>query len=146
MLKGIDPILSLDLLATLRAMGHGDEIAIVDGNYPAVEHARRLIRLDGLHSLPVLNAILSVLPVDDFVDEAMFRSTVGDNSDELHEIHHGIIKTVSSHEPDKSLVPLVGDHFYQRVKQAHVIVLPVSQTCMPMSLSEKGSSALNHRG
>ena len=122
MLKGIDPILSPDLLATLRAMGHGDEIAIVDGNYPAVEHARRLIRLDGLHSLPVLNAILSVLPVDDFVDEAMFRSTVGDNSDELHEIHHGIIKTVSSHEPDKSLVPLVGDHFYQRVNQAHVIV------------------------
>src|SRR4051812_970824 len=47
MLKGLDPLLSPELLSTLRAMGHGDEIAIVDGNYPGVEHARRLIRLDG---------------------------------------------------------------------------------------------------
>ncbi len=42
MLKGINPILSPDLLATLRAMGHGDEIAIVDGNYPGLEHGRGL--------------------------------------------------------------------------------------------------------
>ena len=45
MLKGIDPLLSPELLATLRAMGHGDEIALVDGNYPGLEHGRRLIRL-----------------------------------------------------------------------------------------------------
>ena len=122
MLKGIDPVLSPELLATLRGMGHGDEIAVVDGNYPAVEHARRLIRLDGMHFIPVLNAILSVLPVDDFVEEAMFRSAVGDNADELHEIHHGIIKVVADHEPDKSLTPLVGNAFYERVKHAHVIV------------------------
>ena len=64
MLKGIDPLLSPELLATLRAMGHGDEIAIVDGNYPALEHARRLVRLDGHHLVPVLNAILSVMPID----------------------------------------------------------------------------------
>ena len=54
MLKGLDPILSPDLLATLRAMGHGDEIAIVDGNYPGVEHARRLVRLDGVALIPAL--------------------------------------------------------------------------------------------
>lgn len=77
MLKGIDPLLSPELLATLRAMGHGDEIAIVDGNYPALEHARRLVRLDGHHLVPVLNAILSVMPIDDFVPEAIFRSVVG---------------------------------------------------------------------
>ena len=41
MLKGIDPLLSPDLLRVLRAMGHGDEIAIVDGNYPAEEHGKR---------------------------------------------------------------------------------------------------------
>ncbi|MEE9333078.1 MAG: RbsD/FucU domain-containing protein [Granulosicoccaceae bacterium] len=122
MLKGIDPVLSPELLATLRGMGHGDEIAIVDGNYPAVEHARRLIRLDGMHFIPVLNAILSVFPVDDFVDEAMFRSTVGDSADALHDIHYAIIKVVADHEPEKSLTPLVGDAFYQRVKHAHVIV------------------------
>jgi len=122
MLKGIDPILSPELLATMRAMGHGDEIAIVDGNYPAVEHARRLIRLDGLHLVPVLHAVLSVLPIDDFVDDAIFRSTVGDNVDELHDIHHQIIATATKHSPENSIVPLVGDHFYQRVKKAHVLV------------------------
>ncbi len=47
MLKGLDPILGPDLLFALRAMGHGDEIAIVDGNYPAVAQARRFIRADG---------------------------------------------------------------------------------------------------
>ena len=47
MLIGIPPLLGPELLATLRAMGHGDELAIVDGNYPAEEHGRRLVRADG---------------------------------------------------------------------------------------------------
>ncbi|MET0358036.1 MAG: RbsD/FucU domain-containing protein, partial [Pararhizobium sp.] len=81
MLKGLSPLLSPDLLATLRAMGHGDEIAIVDGNYPALEHARRLIRLDGHGVVPVVDAILSVMPIDDFVEEAIFRATVKQDKD-----------------------------------------------------------------
>ena len=48
MLKGINPILGPELLKILRAMGHGDEIAIVDGNYPADTDAKRLVRMDGL--------------------------------------------------------------------------------------------------
>jgi len=122
MLKNLNPILSPELLATLRAMGHGDEIAIVDGNYPAVEHARRLIRLDGVSLVPVIDAVMSVLPIDDFVDDALFRSCVGDDKDPLHEIHHEILNTLNQHEPDKSVVALAGDAFYQRVKQAHVLV------------------------
>ena len=47
MLKGIDPVLGPELLAILRGMGHGDEIAVVDGNYPAETDAKRLVRLDG---------------------------------------------------------------------------------------------------
>jgi len=122
MLKGIDPILSPELLASLRAMGHGDEVAIVDGNYPAVEHARRLIRLDGMHLVPVLNAILSVLPIDDFASKAIFRSTVGENADELHDIHHKILSAIATHEPNTSVIPLVGDDFYNRVRATHLLV------------------------
>ncbi len=48
MLKGIDPLLGPELLATLRAMGHGDEIVIVDANFPAAANARRLIRAEGV--------------------------------------------------------------------------------------------------
>ncbi len=47
MLRGIDPLLGPELLHVLRAMGHGDEIAVVDANYPALSDARRLVRLEG---------------------------------------------------------------------------------------------------
>ncbi|MCJ8149034.1 MULTISPECIES: RbsD/FucU family protein [Shinella] len=122
MLKNIDPILSPELLSTLRAMGHGDEIAIVDGNYPGVEHARRLIRLDGLPLVPVLNAILSVMPIDDFVEEAIFRSTYRQERDRLEPVHSEIIECCARHEPQRTVVPLVGADFYNRVRAAHTLV------------------------
>lgn len=122
MLKNIDPILSPELLSTLRAMGHGDEIAIVDGNYPGVEHARRLIRLDGLPLVPVLNAILSVMPIDDFVEEAIFRSTYRQERDRLEPVHSEIIDCCARHEPERTVVPLVGADFYNRVRAAHTLV------------------------
>ncbi|KPF47294.1 RbsD/FucU family protein [Rhizobium sp. AAP43] len=122
MLKAIDPLLSPELLSTLRAMGHGDEIAIVDGNYPALEHARRLVRLDGHHLIPVLNAVLSVLPIDDFVPEAIFRSTVGGKPEQIDPIHQQIIDCCGMHEPKVAVTPLVGQDFYMRVKAAHTIV------------------------
>jgi L-fucose mutarotase len=67
MLKGIDPLLTPELLQALAAMGHGDEIAIVDANFPAASNARRLIRLDGIDASRVLAAVLTVLPLDTFV-------------------------------------------------------------------------------
>jgi len=66
-LIGIDPLLTPDLLRILGAMGHGDEIVIVDANYPAASNARRLVRLDGADVSQVLKAVLSVLPLDSFV-------------------------------------------------------------------------------
>jgi L-fucose mutarotase len=66
MLRGIHPLLSPDLLHALATMGHGDRIAVVDGNFPALSHANRLIELPGVSAPAVLEAILSVLPIDDF--------------------------------------------------------------------------------
>ncbi len=66
MLRGIHPLLSPDLLHALAAMGHGDRIAIVDANFPALSHAKRCIQLPGVAAPAVLEAILSVLPIDDF--------------------------------------------------------------------------------
>jgi L-fucose mutarotase len=71
MLKGLDPLLSPDLLFVLAAMGHGDELAIVDANFPALNNARRLVRLDGAGAPRALQAVLSVMPLDDFVDAPM---------------------------------------------------------------------------
>ena len=133
MLKGINPILSPELLAILRAMGHGDEIAIVDGNYPALENARRLIRLDGMNLVPVIDAILSVLPLDDFTDQALFRSTVGENPEELHDIHQEMLMTCNKYAPNKPLTALVGNKFYDRVKKCHAIV-STSEPCLYANL------------
>lgn len=64
MLLGIDPRLGPDLLHALASMGHGDTIAIVDGNYPAARDAKRLIRMDGLTVDAVLEAVLTVFPIE----------------------------------------------------------------------------------
>ena len=77
MLKGIDPVLGPELLAILRGMGHGDEIAVVDGNYPAETDAKRLVRMDGHDAPRIVEAILSVMPVDEFVPDAVFRPAAG---------------------------------------------------------------------
>jgi L-fucose mutarotase len=79
MLKGIDPLLVPELIRALRAMGHGDEIAIVDANFPAESLGPPVVRLDGVSATAALDAVLSVLPLDDFVDEAAWRmEVVGD--------------------------------------------------------------------
>jgi L-fucose mutarotase len=122
MLIGIPAILGPELLFTLRAMGHGDEIAVVDGNYPALEHARRLIRADGHGVIPVIDAILQLLPVDDFVAEALFRATVKGEPGVLDPVHLEMIAVCEKRAPGQRLIPLAGDAFYSRVKAAHAVV------------------------
>ena len=79
MLKGIDPLLGPDLLHALASMGHGDEFAIVDANFPAAATARRLVRVDGAGAPPVLAAVLTLLPLDSFTDTpAAVMAVVGD--------------------------------------------------------------------
>ena len=102
MLIGIPRILGPELLSTLRAMGHGDEIAIVDGNYPALEHARRLIRADGHGLIPIVDAILQVLPVDDFVEHALFRATVKGDPDTLDPVHREMVADLRAPRPGPS--------------------------------------------
>lgn len=87
-----------------------------------MEHARRLIRLDGHPLVPVLDAVLSILPIDDFVPEAIFRATVKQDRDALDPVHRDIIACCRKHEPAQPVVPLLGADFYQRVKAAHAVV------------------------
>jgi L-fucose mutarotase len=79
MLRGLDPLLTPDLLHALASMGHGDTIAIVDANFPAAATARRLIQLPGVDAPRVLTAVLTLLPIDDFEpDPIMVMQVVGD--------------------------------------------------------------------
>jgi L-fucose mutarotase len=79
MLKGIDPLLTADLLHALASAGHGDVVAIVDANFPATRVASRLVELPGADAPRALDAILSVLPIDDFEpDPLVVMQVVGD--------------------------------------------------------------------
>ncbi|TIO54537.1 MAG: transporter [Mesorhizobium sp.] len=122
MLIGIPSLLGPQLLATLRAMGHGDEIAIVDGNYPAEEQAKRLIRADGHQIVPVLDAVLSVLPVDEAVPEALFRASVKGDPALADPVHHEIEAVCAKRAPGHKVIALAGGDFYARVKAAHAII------------------------
>lgn len=87
MLKGIDPILNADVLYALRSMGHGDDLIVCDTNFPAESVARqtvlgRLLRIDA--SAPrVVRAILSVMPLDSFVEHPAMRMEVVGKPDEI---------------------------------------------------------------
>lgn len=122
MLIGIPPLLGPEFLATLRAMGHGDEIAIVDGNYPALDHARRLVRADGHDLLAVVQAVLTVLPIDRAVPAALFRAALNNDPDQAGEIHRAIDALFARMAPGMTVQPLPGDALYPRIRAAHAIV------------------------
>ena len=88
MLKSIDPILNADVLYALRAMGHGDDLVICDTNFPADSVARqtalgRLLRIDGVTAGRAARGILSLLPLDSFVDKPASRMEVVGQPDEV---------------------------------------------------------------
>jgi len=123
MLKTLDPLLGPDLLHALAAMGHGDEIAVVDANFPAAACARRLVRMDGCAALPVVEAVLSVLPVDDFVDAPLATTAVVGSPDEVPDIVREFRASAERAE-GRSLraEALLRETFYARAREAFVIV------------------------
>lgn len=119
MLINIDPILSPDLLHALRAMGHGDEIALVDANFPGTSTAERLIRLDGISIGQATQAVLSVMPLDDFVEVPAVTMEVVGSPDEVPPAVAELRAIVG----DKGACGTVERFgFYARAKQCFAIV------------------------
>ncbi len=123
MLKNINPLLSPELLMVLRSMGHGDEIAVVDANFPAASMARRLVRLDGLMATAVTEAILSVMPLDDFESEAAWRMEVVGHPQAEQPIFGEFRAAIARHEGTGfRLAALERFAFYERARAAYAIV------------------------
>lgn len=87
MLIGIDPILNADILFILRAMGHGDEIVIADGSFPAQTVAKRLVRMEAADLQRMLKAVLSVMPVDESEPDAVIGMEVIGEPDTIVPAH-----------------------------------------------------------
>lgn len=123
MLRGIDPILSPDLLHTLAAMGHGDEIVIADANFPGTSMGQRLIRSDGVSASDMLRAVLSLMPLDTFVDDPAVTMQVVGDPDAVPEAVRDFQNIVN--EVADTPVPLTGIErhaFYDRAKAAFAVI------------------------
>jgi len=123
MLKGLNPLLTPDLLYVLRAMGHGDEIAIVDGNFPAESWGPELVRVDGAGAPAVVDAVLSVMSLDPDFEVAAFRPNVSEANGDMLPIFVEFEKVVKKHEGKKAkLGALERPAFYERSRKAYAIV------------------------
>ena len=123
MLKHLDPLLTPELLHVLRAMGHGDEIVIVDANYPAESAGPQVVRLDGVDAARALDAVLSVMPLDDFTPEAAWRMEVVGAPKEEQPIFDEFRKVIAAREGAKfKLASLERFAFYERANACYAIV------------------------
>ena len=122
MLKGIPSILSPELLKILMEMGHGDEITIGDGNFPAASMAQRLVRLDGHGVTEILDAILKLFPLDTYVDEPVFLMEIvpGDNVDPV--IWKDYERVIRENEGDRRIGHIERYAFYERAKKSYAII------------------------
>jgi L-fucose mutarotase len=138
MLIGVPPILGPDLLHTLRSMGHGDEIALVDGNYPAQEHARRLVRADGHGILALFEAILLVMPLDVDVDYPVCRAALNNDAAQMGAIHIAIDRAYLARYPGRGTRALSGADLYPRIRAAHTIVATTEMQLFGNVILRKG--------
>jgi L-fucose mutarotase len=123
MLKGIDALLGPELLMALASMGHGDELAVVDRNFPAVSVARRLVRLDGVSLSEAATAIFSVFPIDTFVDQPLVRMEVVGEPSQVTAVQQEFLDIAQRAEGrDLQMGSLERFDFYRRAADAFAIV------------------------
>ena len=121
MLKNIPNIVSPELLKILCEMGHGDEIVIADGNFPSESCGQRVIRADGHGGEAILDAVLSLIPLDTYAlhNFLLMQTTNGDPTPEIWDKYFTIAK---SHDDNLRANALERYEFYDRAKKAYAII------------------------
>ena len=123
MLIGISPLLTPDLLHTLASMGHGDEVVIVDANFPAASVGRRVIDVAGAHATAVLDAILTILPLDTMVSPAAVTMEVVGDPRATPPAVADFAATLAARTGDaRALGHLERQQFYERARHAFAVV------------------------
>lgn len=128
MLKGIDPRLNAEVLCALRAMGHGDVLVIADTNFPSDSIARQtvlgeLLRMDNLTAGQAVEAILSVMPLDTFVEDFAGRMEIVGNPGEVPPVQQEVQAAIDRAEGGSR--PMIGIErfdFYERSKKAYAVI------------------------
>ena len=128
MLKNISPLLNADVLYALKAMGHGDYLILSDLNFPADSIARqtvlgRLLRMENTTSAEAAAAVLSLMPLDTFIDNAAERMEIVGSPDDLppvqQEVQAAVDEAEGKHWPLKSIERFA---FYEKAKKAYCVI------------------------
>ena len=128
MLKGIDNRLNAEVLFALRAMGHGDVVVIADTNFPSDQVARstvlgELLRMDNLTAAEAAEAVLSVMPLDTFVDDFAGRMEIVDNPDEVPPVQSEVQDVINSAEGrERPMIGIERFDFYDRAREAYAVI------------------------
>ncbi|MFN5996912.1 MAG: RbsD/FucU family protein [Paracoccaceae bacterium] len=128
MLKGIDNRLNAEVLATLRAMGHGDVLIVADTNFPSDSVARatvtgKLLRMENLTCAEAVNAILSVLPLDTFVDDFAGRMEVVGKPDEIPPVQQEVQAEIDRAEgKPRKMISIERFAFYDMARQSYAVI------------------------
>ncbi|MEX0280558.1 MAG: RbsD/FucU family protein [Arenibacterium sp.] len=128
MLKGIDSRLNAEVLFALRAMGHGDVLILADTNFPSDQVARstvlgELLRMDNLTSAEAAEAVLSVLPLDTFVDDFAGRMEIVDNPDEVPPVQAEVQQVINAAEGrERPMVSVERFDFYDLARAAYAVI------------------------
>lgn len=139
MLKGIPSVLSPELLKILMEMGHGDEIVIVDGNFPSAAIAQRLVRLDGHGVTEILDAVMKLFPLDTYTQEPVGLMAVvpGDNVKPV--IWDEYRAVINKYEPENCKIEFMERFdFYERAKKAYAVVATGETAIYANILLKKG--------
>ena len=140
MLKNIPKIVSPELLKTLAEMGHGDEIVIADGNFPAETFGKRVIRADGISGTAMLDAVLSLLPLDTYSDPNFILM-------KLMECDEGKIEPIiwrdyaaiaAKHDKNVRIGQIGRFEFYERAKSAYAVIATGEEAVYANIILKKG--------
>jgi len=139
MLKGIDSVLSPELLKVLMEMGHGDEIVLADGNFPAASIAQRLVRCDGHGVCALLGSVLKLFPLDVYVPKpvALMSVVEGDSTKPvIWQEYKNIISNSGEKFADFDFVERFD--FYERAKKAYAVVATSEKALYANIILKKG--------
>ena len=139
MLKGINPVISPELIKILMEMGHGDEIVIADGNFPAASVAQRLVRSDGNDVPELLEAILKLLPLDQYVEcpVALMAVVPGDSYQPvIWEEYRAMIARNEAQFTDFEYMERFA--FYERARKAYAVLASSEKALYANIILKKG--------
>ena len=124
MLRNIPKVLPPDLVKYMMEMGHSDVIIIADANFPGTAHAQRLIRMDGIMIPELLEAVLSVFPLDTFVPDPvrLMRNLPTEPVPEIWETYVALIRKYDRDGAFREFAFIDRLPFYKEAESAYVIV------------------------